>query len=49
MIKAGNREAAVPLGAGLEWSGVGPLAGNAFQRRRVASRTKPMQECHPER
>ena len=25
-----------------------PLAGNTFPRRRVASQTKPIQECHPE-
>jgi hypothetical protein len=25
------------------------LAVNPFQRRRVASQTKPMQPCHPER
>src|SRR5437588_1478320 len=26
-----------------------PTRGNPFQRRRVASQTKPLQECHPER
>jgi len=26
-----------------------PLAGNPFQRRRFASQTKAIQECHPER
>src|SRR5712691_8283145 len=25
------------------------LAGNTFQIRRVASQTKPMEDCHPER
>src|SRR5437588_12461416 len=26
-----------------------PTRGNPFQRRRVASQTKPIQDCHPER
>jgi len=35
--------------AGISSTGMAALGGNTFQRRRVASQTKPIQECHPER
>src|SRR5438105_15514711 len=56
--RAARSERYRSVGAGVEWMwsgdpwvahGGGALGSNPFQRRRFASQTKPLQECHPER